>query len=463
MAYVAISNAHSLAQNRRLDAEYFSPAGIEATRIIEKFPRLTPLHRITERVTQGPNPRFSSTGIPCLNGKNIYFGTASAGEPNFVSRQEYERLRDYQLLENDLVITLKHATKIGRTWIIESTDNKLFTRNVGMIRLKSHSLVNHASLLFYLCSDYAQRILDRIATGGTSGQITLATSALKNLPIPIFHDSFQLVLDSYLMNYHIVLGKSQTKFRDAESLLLAELGLADWQPGHTLTFVRRYSEAAHARRLDAEHFQPKFQNMFNRLSGQVNLDRLGKLANVEKGIEVGGLAYTDTGCPFLRVSNLTRHGLVESNVNYITNELYHALQDNYEPKQGEILLSKDATPGSAFYLEHQIQGIISSGILRLQIINEILPHYFELVLNSIFVQLQIEQDAGGSVIIHWKPSEVRKTLIPRLSPEKEASIADLVQQSHAARREAKALLENAKRAVEIAIEENEDTAINSLQ
>jgi type I restriction enzyme S subunit len=79
-------------------------------------------------------------------------------------------------------------------------------------------------------------------------------------------------------------------------------------------------------------------------------------------------------------------------------------------------------------------------------------------LNSLFVQMQIEQDSGGSVIKHWKPSDVRSTWIPRLSAAKESEIASLVQQSHQERREAKALLEKAKRAVEMAIEEGEEKA-----
>lgn len=193
-----------------------------------------------------------------------------------------------------------------------------------------------------------------------------------------------------------------------------------------------------------------------------SLCRLGRLTTYTKGVEVGSTAYTDSGIPFWRVSNLAKHGLDDGSLNFISEELYQSLRSDYEPQQGEILLSKDATPGIAYYLEHPIQGIVSSGILRLTITNDIPPHYIELALNSLFVQLQIEQDAGGSIIKHWKPSEVRKTLILRLSRTKEDEIAGLVQQSHAGRREAKAMLEKAKRAVEIAIEEGEDKAMEFI-
>lgn len=248
----------------------------------------------------------------------------------------------------------------------------------------------------------------------------------------------------------------------AEQILLSELGLLDWKPRRTLTYVRSFNQVAKASRMDAEHFQPKYKEMFDRLPSNVYLQLLGKITLYTKGIEVGSSAYTESGIPFLRVSNLSKHGIVDDTVNFISNELYNVLREKYEPQQGEILLSKDATPGIAYFLDESVQGIIASGILRLSLIEDIPPYYLELVLNSIFVQLQIEQSVGGSIIKHWKPSQVQKTWIPRLLADREKEISSLVQQSLAAKREAKTLLEKAKRAVEIAIEYGEQQAIDFL-
>jgi len=76
--------------------------------------------------------------------------------------------------------------------------------------------------------------------------------------------------------------------------------------------------------------------------------------------------------------------------------------------------------------------------------------------------MQVERDCGGSVILHWKPEQVKRLQIPILPLEIQQEIASLVQQSHEARRKAKELLEVAKKAVEIAIEEGEEKAINFL-
>jgi len=75
-----------------------------------------------------------------------------------------------------------------------------------------------------------------------------------------------------------------------------------------------------------------------------------------------------------------------------------------------------------------------------------------LVINSIVGQAQAERDAGGSVIAHWKPEQIKNMLIPVLPMSTQEKIADLVKKSHGARKNSKRLLEEAKRKVEELIE-----------
>jgi restriction endonuclease S subunit len=66
--------------------------------------------------------------------------------------------------------------------------------------------------------------------------------------------------------------------------------------------------------------------------------------------------------------------------------------------------------------------------------------------------MQIERDAGGSVIVHWKPEQIKNLQVPILPKVTQQKIAGLVRQSHEARKKAKELLEQAKREVEKLIE-----------
>ncbi|MCY3743565.1 MAG: hypothetical protein OXH00_21335 [Candidatus Poribacteria bacterium] len=89
--------------------------------------------------------------------------------------------------------------------------------------------------------------------------------------------------------------------------------------------------------------------------------------------------------------------------------------------------------------------------------------YLTLVLNSVLTQEQVKQDVGGSVILHWRPDQVAETVIPILHQEKQTEIEQKVDESFNLRNRAKDLLEHAKRAVEIAIEQDEQAAINWLK
>jgi restriction endonuclease S subunit len=225
-------------------------------------------------------------------------------------------------------------------------------------------------------------------------------------------------------------------------------------------FVKNFSATQEAERFDAEYFQPKYEEIIEAVKKyKGGFDELGNLVKIKKSVEPGSEAYQENGVPFVRVSNLSKFELSTNNQQFISEELYEELK-SYQPKKGEILLSKDATPGMAYYLNEEPQKmIVSGGILRLEIDNKkILAEYLTLVLNSVIVQKQIERDAGGSIINHWRPDQVKATLIPVLKKDKQKEIKELIEKSFNNRVLSKSLLEIAKRGVEMAIEKDEQEA-----
>ena len=86
-----------------------------------------------------------------------------------------------------------------------------------------------------------------------------------------------------------------------------------------------------------------------------------------------------------------------------------------------------------------------------------------LVLNSRPTTEQVNRDVGGSLILHWRPDQVKATIIPILPKEKQTQIRNKITASFELRKQSRQLLECAKRAVEIAIEQNEQTAVEWLE
>ena len=188
---------------------------------------------------------------------------------------------------------------------------------------------------------------------------------------------------------------------------------------------------------------------------------MGDIVNITKSIEPGSEAYQEDGVPFVRVSDITKFGITPPEIHLDRDEYY---SEDLTPKKDTILLSKDGSVGIAYKVENDLDVITSGALLHLTVKNnDFLPDYLTLVLNSIVVRLQAERDAGGSIIQHWKPSEVENVIIPKLPKAVQNQIAEKVQESFALRKESKRLLDLAKHAVEVAIEQGEDAAIKLLE
>jgi hypothetical protein len=315
-------------------------------------------------------------------------------------------------------------------------------------------------LAVYLNCSYGQGLADRFKTEQMNPYISLVN--LAKMPVPLLSMNFQGKIEYVVFSAQKIKSQSKLEYIQAQSLLLSELGLSDWWPQHQLTFVKNYSDTRQAGRIDADYFQPKYEEIINAVKSYPGgWDMLGDLATIQKCVEVGSDEYLEEGVPFVRVSNLSPFEISEEK--FISDKLYAEIEQ-HQPRQGEILLSKDATPGIAHYLDQRPPKMIpSGGILRLKNkADKVNSEYLTLALNSILTKEQVNRDVGGSVILHWRPDQVKGTVIPILSEEKQTQIQQKVIESLSLRRQSKHLLECAKQAVEIAIDQDERTAFDWL-
>ena len=96
--------------------------------------------------------------------------------------------------------------------------------------------------------------------------------------------------------------------------------------------------------MDAEYFQPKYEKIMSLIRANGGI-ALGELATMKKGFEPGSETYQDEGKLFIRVSSLSKFGIDNQDQKCLSEDLYQKLKKNHEPKVGEVLLTKDATPG----------------------------------------------------------------------------------------------------------------------
>ena len=374
--------------------------------------------------------------------------------------------------EGDFVIS-RLRSYLEEMGIVERKNfTQLFSTEFLVFRQKTGKLSTYT--LFALCMTKIAQTIFRQGQYGTEHP-RFYDFLITNLPIPNCLLSADKHIKRTIEQALKIRACSRAKYREAKTILVSELELSIWQPPNELTFVKDLSSTQKPNRIDAEYYQPKYDEIIKTVKNcPGGWDILGNLCSIRKSVEVGSEEYLEEGIPFIRVSNLSPFEITEET--YISETLYEKLtpkednvsfekSKNYQPGRGEILLSKDGTPGIAYYLKEEPKRmILSGGILRLKNnMDKINNECLTLVLNSITTREQADRDAGGSIILHWRPDQVEEIVIPILSEEKQTQIKQKVSESSELCDQSRYLLESSKRAVEIAIEEDERSAIDWLE
>ena len=446
----SIISKSNLESAHRLDAEYYQPEYLKTEDILCKLKTalLSEVCRITDGNHSKISENFSDSGVRYLRGMDLSDFFISDADPVYIPEEIYQVLKRSYIFQNDVLVSI--VGTVGLISIIADYYERL-TGNCKIAILHCKD-IDPWFLATFLACRYGQSQIKRKVAGAVQTGIILKD--LANILVPVASWDKQKLVKEIIQRAHENHASSKTLYSQAEDLLLKELGLKDFQPKEELSYIVNLSNVKSAHRTDAEYFQPKYERLLEKIKDKKDkqVKTLGELVSLKKGFEPGSKEYQNEGKLFIRVSNISKHGLIGKDQKYLSYELYQKLKKDFEPKPGEILLTKDATPGIAYVMEEPVEGIIAGGIIRLKLKEDIEGEYLALFINSIIGQMQIERDAGGSVIVHWKPEQIKKLWVPILPKSTQREIADLVHQSRQAHKKAKELLEKAKREVEEFIE-----------
>jgi restriction endonuclease S subunit len=440
---------------QRIDSEYFKKEYLRVTEKIEnqKFDILSEIGQIKggKRLPIGEN--FSEEGVPYIRAQDIKNSFIDYFNSPKISMQLHKILQRYQTKKNDVLIT-NVGNSIGDVGIVKFDIEKCnLTENA--VKVISEKILPEF-LFIFLLSKYGNLQICRESVG--TAQPKLAIERINLFKVPLLPFDFQNKIREFVNNSHLKREQSQSLYRQAEDLLIETIGLKNLKPSEKGTNIKSFKESFLATgRLDAEYYQPKFEEIIAKVKKQP-YDLLSNLVTIKKSIEPGSDVYTDEGLPFIRVSDYNKFGISTPDKCLSTafcEENTNLLKSLY-PKKEMILFSKDGSVGTAYMLREDMQAVTSGAILHLTVKDKtkVLPEYLTLALNSEVVKRQAERDAGGSIILHWRISEVENVVVPVVDYKIQQQIAALIEESFALRKESERLLEEAKGMVEREIEEN---------
>ena len=365
---------------------------------------------------------------------------------DILSEHEFNLQGGKTLEEGDILMTLTgDPPDVGKVSVCCNLQKQAtWNQRVARISIKDRNRIyDYAYAYAALSTPFCRTQLERYAKG--IRQRNLGNEGLDILKVPILPMSKQRVISEHVKNAINSQIQSKKLYCQAEALLVDTIGRGYNKPEKRTYSVQSYKNSFESSgRLDSEYYQMKYYQLFDNLS-QHDTARLGDLVDIKKSIEPGSDAYVENGIPFVRVADLSKFGLSKSAV-YLDEEDYGATT---RPKKDTILLSKDGSVGIAYKLEADMDIITSSAILHLTVKDRrITPEYLGIVLNSQLVAMQAERDAGGSVILHWKISEIENVVIPILPIDLQLKITLMVNHSVELRRVGSTLMQEAVKIVE---------------
>lgn len=458
MAVFSTIRISELEGSKRIDAEYYNPEYLDLLSRLRKSGCIK-LKQIAIPIKRKFKPNDGEY-FDYIEISKVDLITSEFNLSKIIGENAPDRAQ-WVVLKEDILVSTVRPIRNAVTLIRENKENLVCSSGFCIIHPKQQIQTNY--LFLYLKMPFVARLLDRQTTATEYPAVNW--NDVLDIPIYLGSEKLMGIISSLVDKAFNLLEQSQYFYSQAENLLLEELGLKDFKLEYKKTYITNLSNFSTSHRIDAEYFQPAYDEVIEKIKEKnIEMKPLRKfILNIKQGIEPGSENYKEEGTPFIRVSNLSINGFNSKDQKYLNKELYQKFKETYEPGQGDFLLTKDATPGIAYVVKEQIEGIISSGILKLQIDeHKVNKEYLAFCINSLVGTIQVKRDGGGSVIIHWKPEQIKILQIPLLPPGIQQKIASLVQRSHEAREESKELIEIGKKAIEIVIEKNEDEAIHFL-
>ncbi len=382
----------------------------------------------------------------------------------YIDKYINAKMKSTQLKTGDILMNIVGATTdvVGRTaLILDNFPSGNITQAMAFSRIVSKDFI--PEYLFILFQTYYGQVqVKRLAR--PTGQYNLNLDEVGRFIIPKVSIIFQLKIEKLVKSSHQKLEESKALYKQSEELLLKELDLLDFEPSKEKIAIKTFSESfGDSGRIDSEYYQPKYDEIIEKIKnyngGFEKLEYFSKSHST--GYPFKSDSYVDDGTYLIRINNIKQGYLDISNATKIPNtDKELSIKDI--AKENDILISMSGSIGNSCKIPKGISAVINQRIMKItpQNINfELLP----LLINSVIGQNQLERIGTGAVQTNISSSDILSILIPIIDDTIQSKIEEKIKESFKLKEESKQLLEMAKKAVEIAIEDGEDLAMELIK
>lgn len=423
-----------------------------------------------ELLTDGKHGGVTLTedGVIFLRTTNIQENKIDLSDLRYISVSESEETLRAEFKAGDLLLTT-----IGTIGLCAKVPDNFprATINQNLVRIVLKDKSESSLICCFLNSKYGKKQLLRYGAGNVYQMINYPN--LRKILIPQL-DLIKDRIDNIYNLSELKDNQSKEKYTQAETLLLQEIGLDEKVTGLnpvevTNTNVKNFKESFGATgRLDAEYYQKKYDVLEGKFDKFKRI-KISDLVNypISSGTtpKAGGDDYTDfeNGIPFVRAVDLQNGEVSVSNFNYIKIEIHNSTLKRTQLKKNDVLLSIAGTVGRSAIFNHEFDANINQAVAILRFDEtEVLRLYMVIFFNSKIGQEFVSKYSRQGVQTNLNLEEIGNLKLPVINYKKQQEIAKLIEESFSLKKQSEKLLEVAKKAVEIAIEESEEVAMKFI-
>ncbi len=390
-----------------------------------------------------------------IRGKDVKPMKLMDDDNAYMPKEDYERLIKYTLKENDILVSV--VGTLGNAALITKKDlPAIFSCKSTVLRPFN---INPVYLLVYINSKYGRDLLIRKERGAIQKGLNL--DDLKTLVVYKPSVDFQKRIECL---FKLSLEKtefSKKTYSQAESFLLETLGLKDFDPSKEKVNIKSFKDSfLSSGRLDAEYYQPYYEDYLKLIefykNGWEHLSVACELKDKNNNPE------ENTTYNYIELANIGKSGEITGCT--ISKGIELPSRARRKVNTGDVIVSsiEGSLESCAIIPKEYDNALCSTGFYVInskKINSETLLVFFK----SEPMQNILKQNCSGTILTAINKDEFLNIPIPIIDFDIQKQIQDKVIKSFSLRLKSEQLLKLAKTAVEKAIEEGEEAAMEWIE
>lgn len=442
-------------ESLRLDAEFFDQHCIRTEQMLREKHcfYLNP-----ENIVSGPfgstlksSAYLESGDIPFVRIQNIIGGfKISMSDIVYISRRDNDRIKNSEMHLDDLILS-KVGNSIGYFARVDARVKccNISENNIG-IKLQAFETAQKHYILTFLNCKYARELVLRRRSG--NGQPKLNVGDISHIPIPRFSGKFYNSISAAVEFYDARMEMIQEIYCSAEQELEQAIGLDAHEALENSCAIKSFVVSfAATGRLDAEYYQPKYERYEQLLRTNETVGSVCRL-------------YDDNFMPdkndcyrYIEIANIGLSGEINA-VDTLPGDVLPT-RARRKVQAGQVIVSSiEGSLASCALVTEEYDGSLCSTGFYVVDSERINAETLLILFKSKPIQALMKQRCSGTILTNISKEAFLSMPFPIVRDEIQEKIADKVQKAIALRRESEQVLECAMRAVEIAIEQDEETA-----